>query len=503
MRQGFLQDILEHPDDHGPRLVYADWLDENGDPQRAEFIRVQCELARLAGHDPGRDPLERREEKLLRENASRWLEPLPPFARKEAVFGRGFVERVTVRASLFVKHAKALFQAAPLRHASLTYRFQLGVPSVPDPSLRDCPFLARLSSLKVGGFMGQVGGDGVRTLVASPHLAGLRALDLSENSDGVAAALAVAESPYLGSLTSLDLSTDLYGRNPRPISDEGAAALAGSPRLGGLRELRLGRNRIGPAGVAALAGSPHLRHLASLDLRNNQIGPEGARALARSENFAHLTTLNLASNRMGDQAVEELLTSGRLPALEDVNLSVWTRDADLDLFGRVFAGPVAARLKRLVLNDRRFSDAIFPRLAPLRLQVLGLATCEIGPEGARQLADMPLLEGLRELDLRSNRLGDEGAIALARSPRARNLRVLRLGANQLGPEGAEAIASSPYLAGLRELDLYGNTIGNKGAAALAASPCLATLRSLRLHNNGIFKSVKPALKERFGAAVSF
>jgi uncharacterized protein (TIGR02996 family) len=41
----FLRQILAHPFDDGPRLVYADRLDERGDP-RGEFIRVQCEIAR-------------------------------------------------------------------------------------------------------------------------------------------------------------------------------------------------------------------------------------------------------------------------------------------------------------------------------------------------------------------------------------------------------------------------------------------------------------------------
>jgi len=47
-----------------PRLILSDWLDEHGDPDRTEFIRVQCELARLpnvalgaypvlAGRSPG------------------------------------------------------------------------------------------------------------------------------------------------------------------------------------------------------------------------------------------------------------------------------------------------------------------------------------------------------------------------------------------------------------------------------------------------------------------
>lgn len=39
--------VLHRPSDDGPRLVYADWLDEQGVPIRANFIRVQCALASL------------------------------------------------------------------------------------------------------------------------------------------------------------------------------------------------------------------------------------------------------------------------------------------------------------------------------------------------------------------------------------------------------------------------------------------------------------------------
>jgi len=42
-----LQAIVSEPGDDTPRLVYADWLDEHDQPARAEFIRVQVELAKL------------------------------------------------------------------------------------------------------------------------------------------------------------------------------------------------------------------------------------------------------------------------------------------------------------------------------------------------------------------------------------------------------------------------------------------------------------------------
>lgn len=38
--------VLARPEDDLPRLVFADYLDENGEPERAEFVRVQCELAK-------------------------------------------------------------------------------------------------------------------------------------------------------------------------------------------------------------------------------------------------------------------------------------------------------------------------------------------------------------------------------------------------------------------------------------------------------------------------
>lgn len=47
-RDSFIAAIIARPDDDLPRLIFADWLDENGETERAEFIRVQCELARLS-----------------------------------------------------------------------------------------------------------------------------------------------------------------------------------------------------------------------------------------------------------------------------------------------------------------------------------------------------------------------------------------------------------------------------------------------------------------------
>jgi uncharacterized protein (TIGR02996 family) len=82
--ESFLQAIYRNPRDDMPRLVYADWLDENSNSDRAEFIRLQFEIAaQRAGlvaaseeNDRRQDWLEQRERELLEKNWQQWLRPL-------------------------------------------------------------------------------------------------------------------------------------------------------------------------------------------------------------------------------------------------------------------------------------------------------------------------------------------------------------------------------------------------------------------------------------------
>lgn len=46
--------IAAHPDEDTPRLMYADWLDENDQPERAEFIRLQIALVQPASETKGK-----------------------------------------------------------------------------------------------------------------------------------------------------------------------------------------------------------------------------------------------------------------------------------------------------------------------------------------------------------------------------------------------------------------------------------------------------------------
>src|SRR5256885_1719791 len=91
--------ILANPLDDAPRLVYADWLQERGDEERGEFIRVQIELENL-GPDrrtgrKRRPALEAREKGLLAAHRDEWL---APFSGAVAGVTRGPVGEEWLRA---------------------------------------------------------------------------------------------------------------------------------------------------------------------------------------------------------------------------------------------------------------------------------------------------------------------------------------------------------------------------------------------------------------------
>jgi uncharacterized protein (TIGR02996 family) len=144
----YLRQILAHPDDDGPRLVAADWWDERGAAERAEFVRVQCELHRLInrrdslgrriGHVGAERirALWRRERELLDPIRKGWcwsseipagwflaasdryaVGPHPGLP--SALACRGFVEALTCSAADFLAPADALTAACPLRKVRL------------------------------------------------------------------------------------------------------------------------------------------------------------------------------------------------------------------------------------------------------------------------------------------------------------------------------------------------------------------------------------------------
>src|SRR5262245_26012394 len=117
----FLEDIVANVDDDTPRLVYADWLVEQGQDDRAELIRVQVERARLPAWDAAQVRLRLREQELVKQHGERWLKEMPAIkgVRWEG-FRRGIVAEVSfVSFEAMRANAPAVRAAAPIEAAAV------------------------------------------------------------------------------------------------------------------------------------------------------------------------------------------------------------------------------------------------------------------------------------------------------------------------------------------------------------------------------------------------
>jgi uncharacterized protein (TIGR02996 family) len=117
--EAFLRAMLEAPDET-PQLIYADWLEEQGDPERGEFIRLQAQLGSMAPDDPARPALEERERRLFAGLSPGWRGAL-----RDQVAAWAFCRRVlrggAVPVPLYLERAP-LFRLAPRSgwHVDLT-----------------------------------------------------------------------------------------------------------------------------------------------------------------------------------------------------------------------------------------------------------------------------------------------------------------------------------------------------------------------------------------------
>lgn len=135
--------VLRYPENDGPRLVFAEWCERNGEEDRAAFVWIQCVLARAGAREVaefgGRRvsvaALRKRERELLTamldtgtpERRARtiasWVWSDGVFGPDVAVIGRqfrrGFIESVSLTSAQWVARGDAIVAAHPVRNVRL------------------------------------------------------------------------------------------------------------------------------------------------------------------------------------------------------------------------------------------------------------------------------------------------------------------------------------------------------------------------------------------------
>jgi uncharacterized protein (TIGR02996 family) len=259
--------IRANLEDDTPRLAYADWLQAQGQEDRAELIRVQCEQERLpldlrVGRTR-RPVLRAREVELLAAHRGDWPGDLRRVLKIDSDpelvawwneyvnFHRGFINYLFLEFPLALRLVRSGIEPEPM--TELAIRNSERRPS--DAVVREV----------VNWELGR--------LVNSFQVKGARRSDVDS---------------FLGG--RLD-NLSYLGFTSGPINDEAIAALAGSPLLAPVRQLQLGRNQIGDAGAAALADSPHLSADVEVVLYDNPLTRAGARRLR--ERFGARLSVNV------------------------------------------------------------------------------------------------------------------------------------------------------------------------------------------------------------------
>jgi uncharacterized protein (TIGR02996 family) len=363
---GLLRDIIANPADEAPRLVLADWLDERGDAEqsvRAEFIRLQCDLARTPPLWEG-DPRCLRERDLLQGHDLTWAGPVLPGLVSAWEYRRGFVEAVTVDAAALgdSDNLRALFALAPIREILLGgYAHDYGeldeglflvgrLEAIADRGnpdafldlLRRCevlPYLRRLTlhlpSRPIPTFEGldQVQApelmelrlpnvhqtaEFLSDLLRLPMFQRLNALAIDRGLLGGSHLPALAEAPCLPHLIDLELAS-CYD-----LARQLLLRLLSTLPPGRLRRLSLDRTILSPQTLRQVIKSPALENLTDLSLDAivgyERQGDDLLQLIATTPHLTKLVRLDLRNNRLTDAGARALLASTSLPALRLLRL---------------------------------------------------------------------------------------------------------------------------------------------------------------------------------------
>jgi uncharacterized protein (TIGR02996 family) len=173
----FIEAIRASPHEDGLRLIYADWLEYHDQPDRAEFIRVQCALEPVR-HRPEDDhvhALQMREGDLLVHHQQHWLADLVKILGQhnycpEVIFRWGFVDAIQLPVQWYLRHGEAIHELFPLLR-----RVQLFRVAGWGERLARSPVSERLEELELPCW---IRGTDAEALAGSPHLSHLSKLHL-------------------------------------------------------------------------------------------------------------------------------------------------------------------------------------------------------------------------------------------------------------------------------------------------------------------------------------
>lgn len=388
-----LRAICYSPDDDTPRLIYADYLDDAGEANRAAFVRAQVELARTPDWEPFAV--------LCRTRKMEWSEAGDPF-----------------RESLPVLGPEVTWHAEPFRRG-LGWRVHIG-------NLRTwCSIAPRLyESAPVGELYLKAASirDEWQDFASGDWVKWFRVIHL-EGGSPVEAIRALCETPAACGITDIHFHNASSPGLPELVED-----LLGTPLGKGLQGLHFS---VAYQPVIALVdvlrdSKVRLRRMSFRNMKMNSVQLE---RILQSTIASELEDLDLSEDRLRDRGEWEDPWPGdpewmsQLPAtlrrLRIANASLGR--SDFEAFGEE---PFLPALRSLDLS-RNYSlghaDDFFDYRSVGWLGMLSVRECRFGPETWRRLVQSRVWMNAVCLDLRGNPIGDAAFRRLIEAPACPNL----------------------------------------------------------------------------------
>jgi uncharacterized protein (TIGR02996 family) len=358
-RDALLAAITANPDEDTPRLVYADWLEEHDQAKRAEFIRLQCQLAHLSRKSTEGKPLAKREKELQ----SQLFGHLDGIGFESVSFRRGFVGAVTANLNVLAEHFDSL-------------------------SVEDAPAYA-LKVLPEDDDCEIYDDSTVEEAFANETLRRCVSLDLP--CMGIDASTIICESKHLINLRRMNFPDNEAGPTIESVA---------SPTFANLRwaNFHNSDSAFDNPSIVPLAECPHLANLEYLDFSYCEQWSECLQAVAATQYWNRLRYLNLSTSGFTPNSVAELFATRNLPVLAELDLSSTfgdyatgtPRDGDLSCVA-IADSPLFARLSKLWIGRNSITDEGAKALAvstrEVKLTLLDLSENDISDEGRRALVE--------------------------------------------------------------------------------------------------------------------
>lgn len=221
-RDALLRAICENPDDDAPRLIYADWLDEHGDPLQAEFIRLQIEYRPSSGLEDDTDPRAKRQLELFRD-FRKWRFGRVDWASLGVnAFVRGFSLNWSGTPADFLRIAPHYWRLGPTRNLWIHFDKKPDSNVSQAEEMAQCEWLDHICEIHLRGSW-ILSDEWVATLLESPYAWSWKVFDLEGASltGSVCRSLAASALAKSDALVSLSLT-----QSAEQFDTLGIAALA-------------------------------------------------------------------------------------------------------------------------------------------------------------------------------------------------------------------------------------------------------------------------------------